>query len=84
LFSEKPGLKKAGGSSAELESTAFDRENSDESSLRNHKKKGTQRVSSSVPMVAGACNAPKALVLPFRYLLPVSGSRRSRYSEVNA
>lgn len=37
MFSEKAGIKKACGSSAELESTAFDRENSDESSLRNHK-----------------------------------------------
>ena len=29
-------------------------------------------------MVAGACNAPKALVLPFRYKLPVSRHLRSR------
>ena len=26
----------------------------------------------------GACNAPKTLVLPFRYKLPVSGARRRR------
>jgi site-specific DNA recombinase len=29
-----------------------------------------------IRMVAGACNAPKTLVLPFRYRLPVSGARR--------
>jgi hypothetical protein len=29
-------------------------------------------------MVAGVCNAPKALVLPFRYKLPVSRHLRHR------
>lgn len=29
----------------------------------------------TLKLVAGACNAPKALVLPFRYRLPVSRSR---------